>query len=189
MSIQALHVTGHLRSIGHIESSGPHVNWVVRTPEGTMEVELLFSGYYRGPQTFLDTYAFLRLYPHGLFVYAESYDPDFDFPGHIASLGLGKAGQLLPDVPEQLDDGRTYVSWGRFTRQQDVPALNWGGQCVGHLADALETTSWFRQPAEVPGQWIIVGPGRLRSTALDGDLVFVPDNPAELDAPADRPRD
>jgi hypothetical protein len=27
---QSLHVTGHLRLIGHMKSSGPHVNWVVR---------------------------------------------------------------------------------------------------------------------------------------------------------------
>lgn len=149
-----------------------------------MEAELLFSGYYRGPRTFLDTYAFLRLYPHGLFVYAERFDSEFDFPGHVAALGLGKAGKSLPDVPEQLDDGRTYLSWGRFTRKKDVPALNWGGQCVGRLADALETTSWSPGPEEVPGQWVIVGPGRLRSTALDGDLVFVPDDPDEPGATA-----
>jgi hypothetical protein len=53
-----------------------------------MAVELLFSGYYRGPATFLGTYTFLKLYPDGRYVFAESPDPAYDFPGRVEVLGL-----------------------------------------------------------------------------------------------------
>jgi hypothetical protein len=144
-------------------------------------VELLFSGYYRGPATFLDSYTFLKLYPDGRWVFAEGMDSAYDFPGRIKAL---RVEQLSLDQPlGGLDDGGTRVSWGCYRRGQDMPALNWSNQVVGSLADALEETcgtdTWGRFQAE------IVGPGQLKPTTHDVILTFVADEPAEPKVPPD----
>ncbi|MCE9525815.1 MAG: hypothetical protein K8R36_07155 [Planctomycetales bacterium] len=140
-----------------------------------VEVELLFSGYYRGPATFLDTYTFLKLYPDGRWVFAEGLDPDYDFPGRIKALGVDQVSKGEPEGG--LDDGGTTLSWGRYCRGQDMPALNCNNQVVGRLADALEETcgtdTWGRFQVEV------VGPGQLKPTTHDVILTFVAEEHAE----------
>ena len=119
-----------------------------------MSVELLYSGYYRGPSTYLDSYTFLKLYPDGRWVFAEGMDPAYDFPGRIKALGVEQR-----------------------SREQSVGGLDDGGQVVGRLADALEETcgtdAWGRFQVE------IVGPGQLKPTTHDVILTFVADEQAE----------
>jgi hypothetical protein len=148
-----------------------------------VEVELLYLGYYRGPATFLDSYTFLKLYPDGRWVFAETMDPAYDFPAHMKALGFEALSRERPSG--WLEDGGTNVTWGRYRRGRDIPALNWGGQVVGRLDDALEEThlslaSGFRFQVEV------VGPGQLRPTTHEVILTFVPDQPAEREG-APRP--
>jgi hypothetical protein len=75
-------------------------------------VELLFSGYYRGPATFLDSYTFLKLYPDGRRVFAESMDPAYDFPGRIKAPGIEQLSR------EQAPGGSTTA--GRVPRGGDT---------------------------------------------------------------------
>lgn len=140
-----------------------------------MAVELLFAGYYRGPETFLGTYTFLKLYPDGRWVFAESLDPAYDFPGRIAALEV----ELLSRVstPGGLEDGGTGLSWGRYRRGQDVPALNWGGQIVGRLADALDEEGGTGTGGRF--QIEVVGPGQFKPATHEVTLTFVADEPAE----------
>ena len=149
-----------------------------------MAVELLFAGYYRGPETFLGTYTFLRLYPDGRWVFAESLDSAYDFPGRLAALGVEQLS--LAQGTGLIEDGGTGVSWGRYRRWLYVPALNWEGQVVGRLADALDeeggTGTGGRFQVEV------VGPGQLKPTTHDVTLTFVADEQAEPGAAADPAR-
>ena len=149
-----------------------------------MTVELLFSGYYRGPATYLDSYTFLKLYPDGRWVFAQGMDSAYDFPGRIKALGVEELSREQPEG--SLDDGGTGLSWGRYRRGQDMPALNTSNQVVGHLADALEETCgtdrWGRFQVE------IVGPGQLKPTTHDVILTFVADQRAEPDAASDAGR-
>jgi hypothetical protein len=144
-------------------------------------VELLFSGYYCGPATFLDSYTFLKLYPDGRWVFAEGMDSAYDFLGRIQALGVKQLSRERP--LGELDDGGTKLSWGRYRRGQDVPALNWNNQVVGRLADALEETcgtdTCWRFQVEV------VGPGQLKPTTHDVILTFVADEQAEQTGAAD----
>jgi hypothetical protein len=111
----------------------------------------------------------LKLYPDNRWVFAESVDPDYDFMGRIAALGLDRA-QSAGD----LIDGKARLCWGRYKRGKDVAALNWSGQVVGRLADALEDTDSIGVPFQVE----VVGPGQLQPTTHDAVLTFVADEPA-----------
>ena len=148
-----------------------------------MDVELLFSGYYCGPRTWLETYTFLRLFPSGRWVFASVKEPAFDFVGFVAALDLEASFRQQPAGgwvrgagPERLEYG-----WGRFTRGQDVPAYNLDGQDLGHrLADALDLTFWTEIRGEYRfAQVLVVGPGRLRPSTHDVVLSFVPDGLGE----------
>ncbi len=142
-----------------------------------MTADLLFAGHYRGPETFLGTYTFLKLYPEERWVFAESQDPAYDFPGRVAGMDWDALGKQL--AQSWLDEGKTRLCWGRFTRGQDVPALNWGGEEVGRIADALELTCWSESRGEFRCMQVeVIGLGRLRPTTHEVDLVFVPDEPA-----------
>lgn len=140
-------------------------------------VELLFSGYYRGPATFLDSYTFLKLYPDGRWVFAESLDPAYDFPERVKDLGLEVVSRERHSG--WLEDGKTGLSWGRYRRVTDLPALNWSGQVVGRLADTLEETRPSGEGSGYRFQIEVVGPGQLRPTTHDVILTFVADELAE----------
>ncbi len=148
-----------------------------------MAAELLFSGYYRGPETFLDTYTFLRCYRGDRWVFADSEESDYDFADRLRALGL--AGEW--DQAGWLVDGPARVCWGKYRRGTNLPALNWGGQVVGCLADALESVDWFGgQEQKYRFQVEVLGPGQLRPTIHNVVLTFVPDQDAEPGAAADR---
>ena len=142
-----------------------------------MAAELLFSGYYRGPATFLDTFTFLKLYPDGRWVFAESLNSAYDFPARVKALGLETVSREHPSG--WIEDGNTKLSWGRYRRGMDVPALNWSGQVVGRMADALEETDPSGEGSGVPFQVEVVGPGQLCPTTHEVILTFVADEPAE----------
>ena len=147
-----------------------------------MAVELLFSGYYRGPETFLGTFTFLKLYPDGRWVFAEGTDSAYDFPGRIQALDIERLRQEQP--LGILEDGGTGLSWGRYRRGQDIPALNWNNEVVGCLADALEETCHTGTLG--PFQVEIVGPGQLKPTTHDVILAFVADEHADPEGAPDR---
>jgi hypothetical protein len=132
---------------------------------------LLEAGYYRGPETFLGTFTFLKPYPGGRLVFAESLDPAYDFPERVNFLGLDALSQDRPSG--SIEDGRTKLSWNRFTRVTDVPALNWSGEVVGLLADALQETRSSAEGRASRFQVEVVGPGQLRPTTHDVALIFV----------------
>ena len=145
-----------------------------------MDVELLYSGYYSGTRTYIDTYTFLRLYPSEYWVFSQAENPEFDFASFVAGLDLeamfrrqAAGGWVQGNGSQRLDHW-----WGHFTRGADVPAFNWLGQEVGRLADALNLTSWLETRGEYRwGQVVIVGSGQLRPTTHDVVLSFIPDRP------------
>ncbi len=138
--------------------------------------ELLFDGHYRGPETWLGSYTFLKLYPGERWLFAESDDPQYDFPTRIAALAIDvMAG------PGHCLDGTTRLVWGGYTRGTNVAARNSNGQVVGRLADALESTT----PTESGSRFQIeiVGPGQLRPTTHEVLLTFIPERPRRSSAP------
>jgi hypothetical protein len=149
-----------------------------------MPAELLYSGYYRGPITFLDSYTFLKLYPDGRWVFAEGLDPEYDFPVRIEALDIDKLSR--EKVVWRLADGETRLSLGRYRRGRNIPTLNCNNQVVGQFADALEETcgtdTWGRFQVEV------VGPGQLRPTTHDVILTFVAETRHGSAAASDRLR-
>ncbi len=149
--------------------------------------ELPLHGYYRGGPTYVDSYLFLRLYPDGFCVYHDSMDEDFDFPAYLAALDVEAIKRNYPRGHSHRDErGVWRDSVGRFVRQADATVLSFDGHVVGRLPDGLVLTSWNEDLGEFRlGEMKVVGPGRLQSTAYDGNLVFVPDQPVEPGAAAD----
>lgn len=147
-----------------------------------MPIELLLSGYYRGPQTFLGSYTFLKILPGNRWLFAESDDPNYDFAGRIVALGLDRA-----ESAGSCKDGmKTGLCWGHYRRGTNIAALNFRGQVVGQLAEALEATEVIKG---VTFQVKIVGAGELQPTTHNVVLTFVPDDRVEPCAAAAGGRD
>jgi hypothetical protein len=142
-----------------------------------MSVELLLGGHYQGEETFLGTFTFLKLLPGERWVFAESLDPAYDFPGRVKALGIEALSLERPSG--YLEDSRTKVSWSRYRRGSALSALNSSGEIVGRLADALEDLHPSTYKSSFRFQVEVVGPGQLRPTTHDVVLSYVAEEPTE----------
>jgi hypothetical protein len=48
-----------------------------------MTIEFLLGGHYQGGETFVGTYIFLKILPGQRWVFAQSFDPGYDFRGRL----------------------------------------------------------------------------------------------------------
>lgn len=135
-------------------------------------IELRFDGYYRGPETFYGSYPFLKLFEDGRWIFSDSLDPDYDFLGRMAALGVEEQSQL--EDKGRVKEEENEFFWGRYQRLQNVPALTFAGEEMNTLADVLQSIT-PDSPSGYRTQVEVVGPGQLRPTTDTGVMTFVPD--------------
>jgi hypothetical protein len=141
-------------------------------------VELLLDGYYRAGPSFVDTYLFFRFYADGFWIFQDSSEWSFDFPGFVISADVESVKRRFPDGHcLKAEKGGYRYRCGRFTRQANAPVISYGGHEVCRLPDALVLTSWTEDQGKIAfGEMQVKGPGRLRAILYDDlDCVFVPD--------------